>query len=186
MEEKTAGEPLPVCQGRRTDSAYSLCNINAHQTWREIHRSNFWSRSVLEPEHRVLPNFQRCLLPDLRLLYQLNLLHRVDHHLEFDRPEPTFQNAPAEIPDNDPAPQISISRGVHRWPLCFAIRHAVNAKSVVKLLVCHGEFCFCVKLKVVKVARPKCKVTNFTFTPACTIERFDLFYMAFHAWPSLK
>ena len=98
--------------------------------------------------------------------------------------EPTFQNAPAEIPDNDPAPQISISRGVHRWPLCFAIRHAVNAKSVVKLLVCHGEFCFCVKLKV--VARPKCKVTNFTFTPACTIERFDLFYMAFHAWPSLK
>ena len=95
-------------------------------------------------------NFRRCLLPDLRLLYQLNLLHRVDHHLEFDRPEPTFQNAPAEIPDNDPAPQISISRGVHRWPLCFAIRHAVNAKSVVKLLVCHGEFCFCVKLKVVQ------------------------------------
>ena len=72
---------------------------------------------------------------------------------------------------------ISISRGVHRWPLCFAIRHAVNAKSVVKLLVSYGEFCLCAQNTC--VARPKCKVTNFTLIPTIT----RMYHRAF--WPIL-
>ena len=56
--------------------------------------------------------------------------------------------------------QISISRGVHRWPLCFAIRHAVNAKSVVKLHVCYGESRLFLPFNI--GCQPNCKVTDFT------------------------
>ena len=86
----------------------------------EKHRSNFWSSPILESGHITLPHLRLCLRGDHRFLYK----HHLPYSLDFEGPT-IFEYAA----------KISNSRGVHRWPLCFAIRHAVNAKSVEKLLV---------------------------------------------------
>ena len=61
----------------------------------------------METGYKTLPHFRRGLLPDLRLF---NLLHSVDHHLEMEGAETTFENAPTETPDNDPEfPSLAVS-----------------------------------------------------------------------------
>ena len=114
----------------------------------EKHRSNFWSSPILESGHITLPHLRRCLRGDHRFLYKLHL----PYSLDFEASEgPTIFEYAAKI---------SNSRGVHRWPLCFAIRHAVNAKSVVKLHVCYGESRLFLPFNI--GCQPNCKVTDFT------------------------
>ena len=138
-----------VCQGRRTDSAYGLCNINADQTWGEIHRSNFWSRSILEPGN-ISPLFD---LAFEIIAFIINPIFNVTSSTASIFPTQLFKMRSSDF-HLSWCPSLAIM-------FCHKARgecqERCEAPSLLwwVMLMCPQSY----------VDRPKCKVTNFTLMP---------------------